>query len=614
MVPRSTFETPAGEIGLSRQHGEHAAEGSPPILQMIAELFPSPTLGQTFTRRFLERAAGERSSIPDVRAGDHVICVKSIALLGQELGLSNDTTNKYVLLFKALGLLEKRKIPGGLAFVLSLGIYHPPLTLEANLDYLITRCARQKSRGKFHRLVLDVKERCQTHGLIAQDLRSGLEILSTLLRVDSQGGSSPRKLERRVMQAQRLVSTLITQLRENPRPLSTTRVDSSSRMLSSPRTDLDKSLAAQEERQPLDGPPVASPVLGQERPYHLQHAPNLPQSTAGEDGGLHVHQDKATHYLQLGRRDKTLARKNLPELPKKEDPGTVAQSATPAQIGSSGRFRSTVPPERLAETTKKEDSGEDANVNVITIIEKITLNVEIVALFCCKALGEDSTTKRGIYSKLFRDIGYDARVITAALIYVLVHRREGTMRNPAAVFHKRCTDYYEQGVPDEVAALVEEYGALPYAQLVKTLERPAPVHSAPPSSRAPRASVPGQSTGAVQQLPPIPTLTTRLPTRIALREGHGLTFEGARKLFGTISDDLRIRLFGKGVAQLSDGSYAVLVDNTVESRIQQVAFYSSEEWQACSSTMRCGADLFGRGEHSSKRRPRPAFLLQKGAH
>jgi hypothetical protein len=129
-------------------------------LQRIADLFPAPTVGQSFVARFVERAATERSIIPDLRKGDVVICAQSIAKLGTELGFSNDTTQKYVVLFQALGLLQKRKVMGQIAFILSLGIYQPPHNLEANLDYLLQRSKSKKSRTKFHDLVASVKQRC----------------------------------------------------------------------------------------------------------------------------------------------------------------------------------------------------------------------------------------------------------------------------------------------------------------------------------------------------------------------------------------------------------------------------------------------------------------------
>src|SRR5260370_26556368 len=101
-----------------------------PVELVVRRLFPWPTLGQTFLARFKERAATERSIIPDLKTGDAVICTKSIATLAKALGLAYDTVQKYVTIFKALGMLQRRTfIDGQIAFILSLGVYLPPHNL-----------------------------------------------------------------------------------------------------------------------------------------------------------------------------------------------------------------------------------------------------------------------------------------------------------------------------------------------------------------------------------------------------------------------------------------------------------------------------------------------------
>src|SRR5215469_1761465 len=104
---------------------------------VITHLFPSPTLGCLFYTRFLEHASGEQTILPDEPPDTAVICTRSIATLAQELGVGHDTTQKYVVIYRALGLLKKRKLMGKLAFVMRTGIYHPPDLLEANLTYLL---------------------------------------------------------------------------------------------------------------------------------------------------------------------------------------------------------------------------------------------------------------------------------------------------------------------------------------------------------------------------------------------------------------------------------------------------------------------------------------------
>lgn len=175
--------------------------------QLITHIFPAPTLGQIFVKRFLERAAQESSVIPDVAPKSVYICTQSIATLGKELSLSNDTTQKYVKLFMALGLLQKQKFLGRLAFVLQIGTYHAPETLEANLDYLI-----HYSRPKLRAMAVDVKTRCKLYGLIAQDIHASFEQLQTLL--SGTESCTKRFLLQKIAQARVLASTIHTSVVE----------------------------------------------------------------------------------------------------------------------------------------------------------------------------------------------------------------------------------------------------------------------------------------------------------------------------------------------------------------------------------------------------------------
>lgn len=155
--------------------GEQKIDSS--VLRVVSQLFPEHTCGQLFFIQFLKRAARERSVIPHLEKNTVCISTKSIATLGHELGLSNDTTQKYVKLYIALGLLRKQKFLDQLAFVMVLGIYSPAETLEANLDALIA-----KSRSRLRDMAQDVKHRCQVYGLIEQGLTQKLTLLQMLLQ------------------------------------------------------------------------------------------------------------------------------------------------------------------------------------------------------------------------------------------------------------------------------------------------------------------------------------------------------------------------------------------------------------------------------------------------
>src|SRR5712691_5600201 len=170
---------------------------------IIAHVFPVPTLGQVFFARFLERAAREPSILPGESKDAVYICTQSIATLARELHLSNDTTQKYVVLYMALGLLKKRKFMGQLAFVLWTGIYQPPENLEGNLDFLIQK---KTTRPKLRAMAVEVRARCRIYGLTQQDFISSLEQIETVLHTEK--GTSRRTFEQRMAQARYIASVL----------------------------------------------------------------------------------------------------------------------------------------------------------------------------------------------------------------------------------------------------------------------------------------------------------------------------------------------------------------------------------------------------------------------
>ncbi len=84
-----------------------------------------------------------------------------------------------------------------------------------------------------------------------------------------------------------------------------------------------------------------------------------------------------------------------------------------------------------------------------------------------------------------------------------------------------------------------------------------------------------------------------------------MTGENASRLRGCIAHDRRVALCRTELLRLADGTYAVLLDNTVSQTVRQVAFYSPEEWQTRSATLTDCFTLFpsaGEMKASSVRR------------
>jgi len=575
--------------------------------QVIAHLFPAPTVGQLFYTRFRERASREQTILPDEPADTVAICTKSIATLARELRIGPDTTQKYVVIYRALGLLKKRKMMGKLAFAMSAGIYHPPDLLEANLTRLL-----QKSRPKLREMTSDVLARCKVSGLISQDFQAAAALLQDLLQ--PQQGETRRTLEQRLLQAGQVFSQVLSSMQNLPR--ARTREDAEWFHLPSvaPTKAVESTHtkpSGRHDEHHIDGKPPQSVHRGDSFAAHVTQeslqtaiqgrfeqeppAQNPPNSFQQGDSAQPRTAQESTQTLTQGRFEQKAPMRNLPNLPHRGDsaagtPDTSAVEST--QPATPGRFNQEAAASNPPNLAAQVDSSTPVNVNVITLINTITLNVKPVAAFCCNALGEP-LSKQPIYLKLFRDCERDAQAISAALLFTLVHRRDGTMRNPASVFLARCRDYHAQGVPDEVAALVKQYGSLTYAQLLDVLSKPAsftpPMRGALPSAR------PGYPPAYVTpaSLSPLPRWGT-IQRFIGVEDGRpGMRREEALQVIRLAQGDRRTKMCHVDLEPLADGSYAVLLDNTITAIPRQTYFYSVQDWQARTSAIQDCFELFG---------------------
>jgi hypothetical protein len=388
--------------------------------QVIAHLFPAPTVGQLFSTRFREHASRELTILPDEPADTVAICTKSIATLAKELGIGFDTTQKYVALYKALGLMKKRKVMGKLAFIMGTGIYHPPNVLEANLQHLLKMI---KGRHKFREMTSDVLARCKVYGLISQEFQAAAALLQDLLH--PQPGETRRTLEQRLLQAGQVFNQVLTSMQNLPKvrrqeddewfhlpgngeaaesthsvhagrrdddsfdrkpPRSAHRVDSAPSQpgKESPHTAtqgrFEQELSA---RNPPDLPdqvdsapshmseesiriPVPGRFEGEKPVSHLPPSPSRGDSSAAS---LPTRAAESTHTLTRGRFEQKAPIRNLSKLPRQVDslagtPGTSAvESPQPAPPG---RFDQETALSNLPNLVAQGDSSRSPNVNVIT--------------------------------------------------------------------------------------------------------------------------------------------------------------------------------------------------------------------------------------------------------
>ncbi len=591
-------------------------------LEVIRLLFKEK--GLLFLAALLRQAQARQRALPGLGLADcAVITARTIRELATRISQpgaswSYDTTEKYLVIFCALGFLSKGKSPDGIEYLFPLQPYTPPATLDV-LDSVI-----QGYRKKVQSFGNKVKRRFVVY--LAQqkspvsslpvpvgppfDLLGAEEDIEQILQEELGTGALPRRLLLKIRGVLRYRCQSPSEQKGDPSEMTSTNgrlplQNGDPLLTTSDATLPGKSPILEQKGDPSE---MAS-TNGRLSSPKGDFLPAASQVTAFEKSPIFLQKGDfsgaaAQKSRPLGKMGNSTAIEPLAPEPKK--------SPILEQKGDSFSGKSPANGPLLGQTVDSSlhmgnlVTEQTSHVNVITFIRNMTLNVDLVALFCCRALGENASKQR-IYSKLFREVEYDVQAITAALIYVLVHKHDGTMNKPPAVFNRRCKDYHRDGIPDEVAALVDRYGRLPYAQLVSALRPSVPAQPTTYPSRGQKETPVSQ---APVSLPPIPTLT-RLPARIPLQSGNGLALEDARRLLCTISDDLRIRLYEKGLTPLADGSYAVLVDNTVSARVRQVAFYSARQWQAHSSTLQCGADLF-RTDEKAPLRLQAAFLPKGG--
>ncbi len=547
---------PSQEVELGNAHNPALC-----VDQVIERIFPAQTLGQLFFTRFLERATKEQTVLPDEPPDAIVILTRSIATLGKELKIGHDTTQKYVVIYRSLGLMKKRKVMGQLAFVLRTGIYQPPEELEANLDALLTHYKRDKLRG----IVELVKERCIIYGLISQDLLASFQQLQGLLQPGPT--ESRRSLEQRLLQSQRLVVQMVRFLHQSPR--------------------------------------LPKPASSVEATW------NLPATG-------YMGEEESTQPGAAGRREHTHAQKTLPNLPFRVDSRQLLPTKDSTQPATSGRFRQVLPVAPLPKTSHQVDSSVanenqpviestptaaagrfehghaasnlptdrewvdsnapfNVNVSISTLVDSLNVNVSLVVEYL-RFIFEEAPAKRGYYHNLYnKQQCQNAEVWLAAAIETLigVHQTR-TIREPGKFFIDRCVLLHRSGIPPDTAALVQRYGALSYPQLLKALEQSEQIRSSRPAY---------QPLGR-GQAPDGSSLQLRLPRDKA---HPGMSREDLRQVVElTRSNAATCSWFTQPYKQ-ANGSCALLVDDGVG---HQRWVYSLQDWRTCLARMRTPNDLF----------------------
>ena len=617
--------------------------------QVIAQLFPAPTLGRLFSTRFHERASREQTTLPDEPADVVVACTKSIATLAKELGIGFDTTQKYVALYKALGLMKKRKVMGKLAFIMGAGIYHPPKCLEANLHHLLKMI---KGRHKFRELVSDVLARCKVSGLISQEFQAAAALLQDLLQ--PLPGETRRTLEQRLLHAGQVFGHILSSMQNLPKgrgredaewfhlPGNGEAAESTQSVQAGRRDDyhFDRkpprparqgdSVPSQpgkeslhtatqgrfEQEAPVQNPPdlpdrvdsspshtaeesTCIPVPGRfegEKPVsHLPPSPRRGDSSAASPPKRAA---EFTHTLTQGRFEQKAPIRNLSKLPRQGDsaadtPGTSSVEST--QTVQKGGFNQETAPPNLPNLAAQADSSSSPNVNVIirNKIDSLNVNVREVVEYLRIDLFNEPSHKRGYYYNLYNKQQLrNAEAWLAATIETLIGMYQTrTVVTPGSYFFGRCVALHQAGIPPDTAELVQRYGSLTYAQLLEVLRKPVP--STPPARGAPLPTWVPPAPTTPSSLSPLPRWGT-VQRFIATEDDRpGMSREEARQLAICVRGDRRTMMCRVDLEKLANGSYAVLLDNTITAVPRQTYFYSVLEWETRTAALTDCFELFG---------------------
>lgn len=535
--------------------------------QVIAHLFPAPTLGQLFLARFRERAARERSILPDEPEDTAIILTRSIATLAKELDLSNDTTQKYVVIFKALGLLRKRKLMGQLAFVIDTGIYHPPETLEANLDYLLVHYQRPKLRD----MAQQVKERCLLYGLISQDVLTSLRQLQTMLQPRGKR-ESRRAFEQQLLHAQHLVVQIIHTLQSSRLPKGRSSIDETWNL-----PPVEHAVESTREESTQD--------RASGRRERDRTTTNLSKLPHQGDSTPHQWTEESIQTITSSRFEQEIPATRLSRISHQGD--SPVASANKRVIESThfareGRREDGDSPSNLPADTQQVDSSSLTNVNVsiCNVIASLNVNVSPVAEYLCWIFKE-TPTKRGYYYNLYKEHPQPDAWLAAAIETLIGLHQAKTIRIPGKYFYDRCVAFHQTGIPPDTAVLVQRYGSLTYPQLLEALQHSSPTKSRPPFHQI---STRGQAS----------PIKLRLP-RDKLHPG--MSRKDLRNLLTLMDGDVRTcELLVLPYLQ-ADGSCALLVDDGMG---HQRWVYALCDWQEDCSRMRTTLDLFSHDQTSPR--------------
>jgi hypothetical protein len=428
----------------------------PQRLQAITCLFPTPS-----GLRFLSRLLAQAQSKP---AGGEVevavITAQSLRELAHRMGLSYDTTHKYVLLFCALGLLGKQRVGGQVELSVALGHYRPLRSLEA-LDHLIAwsrpkvRSYATQVRRRYLRLYGPCPQAESPTPPSAESAISELdEAIHRLVQMIEQESSNKRRA---------MLHTILSHL-ERVRQ----RVQQEDGMHAG-QTAHEQGATGKSAKTVDSAYKSPETVDSAYKSAKMVDSAPMPQTSNG----------------RLGEQTVDLSYKSA----------KMVDSAPMPQTSNGRLGEQTV--DSAYKSAKMVDSAcplnvNNVNVNTITIKDLlINVNVKDMAVFL-QTIFHEEPCKRGYYYQLHKQYARPECWLATTLETLVGMHQSKAVKNAGKYFYDRCVALHQTPtLPASTQALVAQYAHLSYPQVLAALTAPKAAVPAPLSS-ARRSSQPDQ--------------------------------------------------------------------------------------------------------------------------
>jgi hypothetical protein len=228
-------------------------------------------------------------------------------------------------------------------------------------------------------------------------------------------------------------------------------------------------------------------------------------------------------------------------------------------------------------------SEQPPNVNVIsTILDSLNVNVKGVIEYLRTTFDEEPK-KRGFYYSLYKQYQQPDAWLAATIETLLAYHKQKTQQ-PGKYFYDLCVLFHKNGIPQEVAERVQQYGHLTHEQLLVVLVHPPASATPSPTVTNTRPTRPSQSQR--------PQIVPRVPRE---KDHKGLTAQEVQQIIALVRSDERMCTVGIARYRQADGSSALLIDNGRAKHPRQVWIYAVKECQVRLARMTVQNEFFQEG-------------------